>query len=185
MDRAAEYRSEYHDGQMFAMSGGSNEHSKIGGNLYAEFRSALRGSGCEPNNSDMRLRIPGTRSYVYPDLLIRCGENARTPGDIADSPVLIAEVLSPSTELFDRGAKFRKYRTIESLREYVLVSQDEPLVEAFSRQQDGSWRLAITRGLDSSIRIDSLGCEIPLAGVYENVAIPEPADDEPPVPSLP
>jgi Uma2 family endonuclease len=173
LDRAAEQRSEYYDGQMYAMAGGTGRHSKIGGNLFAEFRSRLRGNPCEPFNSGMRVRIPKTGSYVYADLALLCGEEARlaSAGDIAENPILVAEVLSPSTERFDRGAKFDKYRTIDSLREYMLVSQDEPLVELFSRQPGNRWLLTIARGLDASIRIDSLHCEIPLAGIYENVAM--------------
>jgi Uma2 family endonuclease len=175
LDRAAEVRSEYHDGQMFAMSGGTDAHATIGGNLFAEFRAALHGKPCRPSNSDLRLRIPRTRSYVYPDVMVLCREADQLAGqnDMVDSPHLIAEVISPSSEKFDRGAKFAMYKTIESLQEYMLISQDEPLVELFSRQP-GGWFLTEARGLKSVIRIESLGLEIALSGIFERVAFPEP-----------
>ena len=169
LDRAAEYRSEYYDGQMFGMSGGTRAHSKIGGNIFAELREALRGKACGPANNDLRLRIPKSRSYVYPDAMVLCGPESESAGkdDIVDSPHLIVEVLSPSTEKFDRGTKFELYKTLDSCREYMLISQDEPHVELFSRQP-GGWFLYEARGLEASIRIDSLGIGIPLAGIYEN-----------------
>ena len=180
IERAAETKSEYHHGQMFAMSGGTNSHSRIGGNLFAEFRQALRGRGCGVNNSDLRLPIPKKRSYVYPDLTVSCQESAsQALADIGEKPILIAEVLSPGTELYDRGVKFGLYKTVESCREYLLISQSEPLVELFSRQV-GGWFLTEARGVDASIRIESLGCEIPLAGIYENVTFPEPPPDSDP-----
>ena len=172
LDRAAEFRSEYHDGQMFAMAGGTDSHSTIGVNIAAEFREALRGKGCRPANSDLRLRIPRQRSYVYPDAMVLCGTAGQPArkNDIVDSPHLIVEVLSPSSEKFDRGAKFELYKPLDSCREYMLISQDEPRVELFSRQP-GGWFPTEARGLEASIRIDSLGIGIPLAGIYENVAI--------------
>ena len=180
IERAAETKSEYHHGQMFAMSGGTNSHSRIGVNVCAEFRQALRGRGCGVTNSDLRLRIPKKGSYVYPDMMISCDEaDSRSQSDSAENPILIAEVLSPSTELYDRGVKFGLYKTVESCREYLLISQSEPLVELFSRQL-GGWLLTEARGVDASIRIESLGCEIPLAGIYENVTFLEPPPDSDP-----
>lgn len=174
LDRAAEVRSEYHEGQMYAMAGGSDAHATLGGNLFAEFRQALRGKPCRPVNNDLRVRIPKTASYVYPDAMVLCGAADQLAGknDIADSPHLIVEVLSPSSEKFDRGAKFAMYKTLESCLEYMLVSQDQPLVELFSRRP-GGWFLTEAHGLDSSIQIESLDLAIPLAGIYERVALPE------------
>ena len=179
LDREAEVRSEYHDGQMYAMSGGTAAHSMIGLNITAELRQALRGKPCRPVNNDLRVRIPKTRSYVYPDAMVLCGAADRLAGknDIVDSPHLIVEVLSPSSEKFDRGAKFALYKTLASCHEYMLVSQDEPLVELFSRRP-GGWFLTEAHGLDASIRIESLELAIPLAGIYERVALPEPPATE-------
>ena len=186
IERTAETRSEYHDGQMFAMAGGTEAHSAIGGNLFAEFRQALRGKTCGPRNSDLRVRIAKARSYVYPDVTVVCGGSAQRAGskDIVDNPYLVAEVHSPSSERFDRGRKFDKYRTVESLREYLVISPTEPLVELFSRQPDDRWLLSVARGLDASIRIESLECEIPLAGIYENVAFPDPLTEDAAPPAL-
>jgi len=154
LDRAAETRSEYHDGQMFALAGGSDIHSTIKVNLYVQFAIVLRPRGCRVNDSDLRLRIRQAGSYVYPDMSVYCSENKLSaPGtnDIAENPTLIAEVLSPSTESDDRGFKFARYRTIQSLRVYLLVSQTEPQIEMFTRQANG----------------------IPVAAIYENVAFEE------------
>jgi len=172
LDRAAEIRSEYHDGQMFAMSGGTRPHSTLKVNLCSEFRDALRHSDCVVNDSDLRLRVRQGRSYVYPDMTIYCPKNdppAPGPNDIAENPILIAEVLSPSTESYDRGFKFARYRTIESLRIYLLVSQTEPQVEMFTRQPNGDWLLSVVQGMEAKLRIECLGCTIPLAGIYEKV----------------
>ena len=188
LDRAAEIRSEYHDGQIYAVAGGTDAHATIGGNLFAEFREALRGKPCRPANNDLRLRIPKTHSYVYPDAMVLCGAADQRAGknDIVDSPHLIVEVLSPSSEKFDRGAKFAMYKTLESCHEYMLVSQDEPLVELFSRRP-GGWFLTEAQGLDASIHIESLEQSIPLAGIYERVEQPVPPppfteDAAPPAP---
>ena len=178
LDRAAEVRSEYHGGQMFAMSGGTLLHSKIAVNLASEFSNALRGKDCDVFGSDTRVLIRKPRASVYPDLSVACGKLADETKDILEVPALVAEVRSPSTEKFDRGAKFSKYRNIESLREYMLVSQDAPQVELFSRQASGAWLLTEARGLESSIRIESPGCEIPLAGIYYRVSLPTPEPED-------
>ena len=148
LERKAEYKSEYHDGRIVAMSGGSFAHSQVAVNLTSEFRAALRGRDCKTLQSDLKVRIPQTRSYVYPDCLVVCGP-PRFPvreKDVVENPILVAEVLSNSTEKIDRSRKFAKYRTIGSLRAYMLVSQFEPLVELFSRQPDGEWSLSIASG---------------------------------------
>ena len=171
---------------MFARADGTEAHSTLGGNLFAEFRQALRGKNCRANNSDLRVRIAKARSYVYPDVTVVCGASALRAGskDILEHPHLVAEVLSPSSERFDRGVKFGKYRTIKSLREYLVISPTEPLVELFSRQPDNRWLLSVASGLHASIRIESLECEIPLAGIYENVAFPDPLTEDAAPPAL-
>ena len=146
LEREAAFKSEFHDGQMFAMAGGTRAHSRIAVNLCVAFGPALKDRDCSAENSDLRLHIPQRRSYVYPDLMISCGDDAGPEKNVAERPVLVGEVLSPRTESYDRGAKFAMYRTIDSLREYLLVSQAEPLLELFSRQADGRWVLSETPG---------------------------------------
>jgi Uma2 family endonuclease len=175
IERNAETKSEYHDGQMYAMAGGTRGHSRIAVNLCSEFSLALRDRDCSVENSDLRLRIPGRRSYVYPDLMISCDQAAPSPefeDDIAEMPILVGEVLSPRTESYDRGAKFSMYRTIGTLREYLLASQSEPLVELFSRQPDGHWDISEARGLDAVLQVKSLNCSIALSAIYRRVRFP-------------
>lgn len=140
-ERAAEGKHELWDGEVFAMSGASLVHNQIVRNLIRHLGNALEGMGCQVLPSDMRVRIPGRR-YVYPDVTIVCGPpTLEGEDDVLVNPNLVAEVLSPSTEAFDRGDKFAGYRSLESIREVVLVSQDVRRVECYSRQLDDSWVL--------------------------------------------
>ncbi|MGA2740526.1 MAG: Uma2 family endonuclease [Bryobacteraceae bacterium] len=173
IDRAAEFRSEFVDGEMFAMSGGTNRHGRIQRNLLGEIYMGLRGSACEPFGSDSRVKV-SSRAYVYPDVTVVCGERAAIDpdDDILIEPVAIFEVLSPSTEKYDRGLKFQLYRTIDSLKDYVLVNQEQVRVEQFTRQADGTWTLHDYQGPDETLTIDSIGVAIPLRRIYDQVAIP-------------
>lgn len=175
IERAAEFRSEYYDGVMYAMAGASYIHNIIVGNLAGELRSALRKRGCFVVSNDLRLRVRPGRVYTYPDIIAGC-DPPRFADDQKDTllnPALVIEVLSPSTEANDRGYKFAQYRQIEFLREYVLVSQTEPRIERFVRQADGRWVLTEHVGLDAICRFESVDCEVPLADIYENVTIGE------------
>jgi Uma2 family endonuclease len=177
IERAAEIRSEYYDGVMYAMAGGSYPHSVINVNLVRELSSALRKRGCFVVSSDARLRVSSGRVYTYPDIMAGY-DPPRFADDQKDTllnPALVIEVLSPSTEAHDRGYKFAQYRQLESLREYVLVSQREPRVERFERQADGRWVLSEHVGLDAICRFESVDCEIPLTDIYENIAFGEQA----------
>jgi Uma2 family endonuclease len=172
-DRASELRHEYYGGVMYAMSGGSHVHAYITTNLSSELRSALKGSPCGASAVDLRVKI-SARSYVYPDVVVVCGEPRYADGeaDILLNPSLIVEVLSPSTERYDRGPKSAWYRTIESLKEYALVSQSEPRVEVYRRQASGEWLLSEAVGLEASCHFDGLKNEpvrIPLSEIYERV----------------
>ena len=169
-ERAAEYRSEYYAGEIFAMAGGSPRHSLIKLNISAMLRDRLLKLPCTPYDSDLRIRIP-TGLYTYPDVSVICGELAFDDEhkDTVLNPTVLVEVLSPTTEAYDRGKKFDHYRRIESLREYVLVSQDEPRVERFLRNDDGTWTLAIASGLSDSIALPSLGLTLPLSEVFAKV----------------
>jgi Uma2 family endonuclease len=182
-ERKAEYKSEYSDGEMYAMSGASREHNRITVNLVRVVGNQLRGSSCEPFSADMRVRIPYPHSYVYPDLVVTCGKADFEDEelDVLLNPVLVVEVLSSSTEKYDRGVKFSLYRRIESLREYVLVSQDMPHVERFVKRDEG-WVLMDAEGLEATIRLESISCELSLAEVYDRVTFPaaENENAEPP-----
>jgi Uma2 family endonuclease len=176
LERNAEFKSEYVDGRIVAMTGASAPHVTIVGNVSAELRSHLRGGPCRAYASDMRVQIGGGSRYTYPDVAVACGRQEFLDGvlDTLTNPALIVEVLSPSTEAYDRGEKFQHYRMIETLQEYVLAAQDKPLVERFVRHGE-FWQLAVVSGLDASLELTSVGCTIPLREIYENVEFPDPA----------
>lgn len=167
IERQAETKSEFHDGQMFAMAGGSGSHS----HLAMKACSLLEGRvppGCTTLNSDMRIRVAATGLNTYPDGSVVCGE--WDPGsDFVENPVLIVEVLSPSTEAYDRDKKFEAYQMIPSLREYLLIHQDRRRVEHFSKLDDGSWNLRICSGDEGSIVIPSLAVTIGTGELYEKI----------------
>ena len=174
IERRAETKSEYLDGEMFAMTGGSFPHNIIVGNLVGELRQGLKGRSCTVVPSDLRAHIPATGLYTYPDVTVVCGEPRFEEGQEMDTllnPSLIIEVLSPTTEAYDRGKKFEHYDTIESLAEYVLVSQTTPRVEQFTRQEGGRWLFTATSGLDAKVLFSSIGCELALAEIYHKVPL--------------
>lgn len=170
-EEVAEYKSEFYRGEVFAMSGGTVRHNIISGNIFTGLKNRLRGSGCRPFTSDQRIRIPNDDFDTYPDASVVCGEIQLDEIDrnAIVNPRLLVEVLSPSTEKYNRGKKFDLYRDAESLREYILISQDEPHVERFVKQSDGSWNLMVYKGLDSALELPSLSCSIPLSEIYEDV----------------
>lgn len=169
-ERLAEERSEFVDGYVVAMSGASVPHNIIASNLNALYRNALKGSPCRPLGSDMKVRTPASRLFTYPDLTIVCGqlELHDEEKDVLLNPTVIIEILSPSTEKWDRGGKFARYQSIPSLQDYVLVSQEIPRVERFSRNGE-EWTLANSIGLDATLRLPSVGVEVGLADIYEDV----------------
>jgi Uma2 family endonuclease len=171
LERTSAYRSEYFQGEIFAMAGGTPRHSLIQTNLTGELRQALKGNSCTTYNSNLRILVDQTGLYTYPDASIVCGplEIAEGQPDVVLNPTVLFEVLSVSTEAYDRGQKFGNYRQIESLREYVLVSQKEILVERFQRNSDNSWTLTESRGIDSQMALTSVGITIPLTEIYDKV----------------
>jgi Uma2 family endonuclease len=174
LDRASPVRNEYFDGRMYAMAGGTHMHSIIIPNLSSELRMALKERPCLVSVSDARVRASG-KLYAYPDIAVVCGQPkyADERRDLLLNPVLIVEVLSPSTESHDRGAKFAQYRKLESLQEYALVSQNEPHVEIFRRQPSGEWLLSESAGMDASCRFTSVDCTVALAEIYDKVTFDE------------
>ena len=171
IERVAEFKSEFFNGEMFAMAGGSPMHSLIATNLTGEARTRLKGRPCVPFNSDLRLKVQATGLYTYPDLSVICGplEFADEQDDVVINPTLIAEVLSDSTEAYDRGKKFEHYRQIPTLQEYLLVSQREARIEQFIREKSGDWRLREAVGMEAQLELPSLKVTIALAEVYANV----------------
>jgi Uma2 family endonuclease len=174
IERKSEYKSEYIDGVIVAMTGASRKHNLITVNLSREISRQLKGRPCESYTSDMRVRVPSTRLYTYPDVVVVCGE-PQFEDDRLDTllnPTLIVEVLSKSTEIYDRGTKFSFYRTIETLDEYLLVAQNEYRVEHYVRQAEGRWLLSDYRSLEETIELTSIECEIALSEMYDKVALP-------------
>jgi len=171
IERSATIRSEYIDGEMVAMSGGSWEHGLIAANVVGELRQKLKRRPCQIQGSDLRIRVASGRLYTYPDVTVVCGEPQfeDSQRDILVNPTLIGEVLSPSTEAYDRGKKFELYRSIPSLRGYLLVSQDDPHVELFTLQPDGRWFFTATAGLETTVTLASIECDLALAEIYDKV----------------
>ncbi|HSK79530.1 MAG TPA: Uma2 family endonuclease [Thermoanaerobaculia bacterium] len=171
LERQADIRSEYLDGEMFAMSGGNRWHSLVKVNLSGELSAQLKPRPCEVYSSDQRIHIPLTGLYTYPDVVVVCGE-PRFEDDHVDTllnPRVLIEVLSPTTESYDRGKKFEHYQSIDSLAEYLLVDQSRPRVEHYFRQDGNQWLLTVFEGLDSTVSLPSLQCELALAEVYDKV----------------
>lgn len=173
IERESETRSEYFEGEMFAMSGGSYVHNVIVGNLVGELRQQLKKRPCTVCPNDQRVRVPETGLYTYPDVVVVCGEPSFEDESVDTllNPVLIVEVLSPTTETYDRGKKFDGYRTIASLAEYVLVSQHEARVEQYLRQEGGRWGFISTLGRERSVALASIQCELALEEIYDKVAL--------------
>jgi Uma2 family endonuclease len=171
IERAAEFKSEFFDGERFAIAGGTPQHSLIATNLAAEFRNRLKAGPCVPYHGDLRVKIEATGLLTYPDLSVICGplQFAAGTDDTVVNPTVLVEVLSDSTEAYDRGEKFEHFRQIPSLKDYLLVSQKEPRVELFTLQSDGHWRLSEAAGLDASLELPSLRISLSLAEVFANV----------------
>ncbi len=174
LEREAEYKSEYYDGEIFAMAGASITHSLITANVIRELGTLLRGGRCNTYDSNLKIKVSSTGLYTYPDASVICGAVEQPPESdhTALNPTLIVEVLSDSTEAYNRGRKFEHYRSLPSFREYVLVSQKEPLVETFFRQPEGNWLFSAVRGLDATVRLHSLGVDLRLSEVFLAVEFP-------------
>ena len=179
MERASPVRHEFFRGEAFAMAGASHQHNLIVANTVGALWSALRDRPCEVYPSDMRVKVEATGLYAYPDVTVVCGPPRLEDehGDTLLNPLVLVEVLSDSTESFDRGGKFEQYRTIPSLAEVVFVSQKEAHVEHFERQADGSWRLREYRA-GQRLVLPAPGCEVAVDDLYLRV-FPAPAEGAP------
>ena len=172
IEREAPYKSEYYNGEMFAMAGVRAPHDLIAGNVHGTFWSAFRSRPCRAHTSDMRVRTV-TRHYTYPDTSAVCGEPQYLDErqDTLLNPSLIVEVLSPSTEAYDRGKKFELYQSIPSLREYLLLASDRVHADLYVPQATGLWLLSSAGELDDVLTMESVGCSLKLADLYEKVEV--------------
>ena len=171
IERAADHKSEYYEGEMFAMAGGSLRHAWIIMNIGGELRQQLKGRPYFITASDLRLRVSPTGLYTYPDVMVVCGE-PQYAGDQKDTllnPSVIIEVLSDSTRDYDLGRKFQHYRTLSSLREYLMVAQDKPHIDHWLRQDENRGMLTEYNGLSQSITLPSIECVLALSEVYDKV----------------
>lgn len=175
LEEQSEIRHEYDGRRVYAMTGASRQHNRIVMRTSATLFNQLRPGSCEVYPSDMRLKVERYGIYTYPDLSVVCGPMELT-GDRLDTmtnPTLLIEVLSPSTERYDRGRKFEYYRSIESLRAYLLIAQDRPHAELYLRRADNTWLLIDFHGLDQAIPLEAIGCSLALADLYADVAFDE------------
>jgi len=180
LDRAAEFKSEYHAGEIFAMAGGSENHDTIIVNVTVSLGSQVRGGPCRLSTADMRVQIPEADRYTFPDVTVVCGERqfADERRDVLLNPTLVVEVLSRTTEAYNRGEKAKAYRQLASLQEYLLIAQDRPHVEQYKRQPDGRWLLSEADDLGAVVHLPSIGCDLALADVYEGVSFDPPAQPQ-------
>jgi Uma2 family endonuclease len=174
-ERQSEIKHEYIDGEVFAMAGATWNHNMICTYTSAALIAALSGKPCQVSSADMRVKAG--KNYVYPDILVVCGEPELEINEFDNllNPTLIIEVLSPSTELYDRSKKFDLYRAIDSLQEYLLISQDKPRIERFLRQND-VWVYTDVKGRNSSIALPSINCTLSLSSVYEKITFNDESD---------
>lgn len=173
-ERDAETKSEYFQGEIFAMAGSSPTHSVIANNVGAILALALRKKPCVAFQSDMRVKIAAIRKHCYPDVSVACGKPEYERDAFGDSllnPTLIVEVMSPLSSDYDRGTKFSHYRALPSLKEYALVDSERVGVEVFTKQPNGKWLLSEYKSLSESAALESVDCALSLAEIYEKTDI--------------
>ena len=173
IERLADTKSEYHGGEVFAMAGGTAPHAEVAANFIGELRARSKGGPCRIYTADMRIGVAGESNFVYPDVSGLCVEPRfrDETRDVLLNPSFVVEVLSPSTEAYDRGRKLAIYMAIPSIVEIVLVSQDQVRVDKYTRQPDGIWRFDVIEGRESHVRFESIGCEIVLADFFDGVEL--------------
>jgi Uma2 family endonuclease len=175
-ERRQETKHEYWNGQIYAMAGASERHNLISLNVGAELRTKLRGRGCRVYPGDLRIRIPATGLYTYADVVVVCGQPQFDDSELDTllNPTLIVEVLSKSTESYDRGTKFQNYRSLASLMEYVLIDQNSYYLEHFVRQGQEQWLFSEVKGVEGLLHLPTLDCSLALADIYEQVEFTTP-----------
>jgi len=173
-EKDAEFRSEYFRGEMFAMAGASANHNLIVGNCVQTLGQQLKKKPCRVYPSDLKLRIEATGLFTYPDLSVVCGDPQieTNGGDVLLNPVVLVEVLSDSTEAYDRGKKSQHYRTIPSLKHYALIAQDRHSIDCFTRKPDGSWVLTSCHALDEKVELEAIDCQLAITEVFDKVVFP-------------
>jgi Uma2 family endonuclease len=174
LEEKAVYRSEYVDGYIFKMAGGTESHIQISFNVTRLFSDKLRGK-CRAYQSEMKVWVEEAGTFFYPDVTLVCGERKfyKDRRDAVENPILLVEVLSKTTEEYDKNDKFLTYRTIPSFQEYVLISQNRPAIQQFSRQSDGRWLHQATIGLNSKVYFESVDTEISMQEIYDLVEFEE------------
>ncbi|AZB71907.1 Uma2 family endonuclease [Synechococcus elongatus] len=173
-EAASDVKHEYRAGEVYAMASATDAHSTIAGNLFVFLRNHVRGSGCRVYMSDMKARLERSNCFYYPDLLVTCDPRDQETATYKRFPKLIVEVLSPSTEAFDRGDKFADYQTLESLEEYVLISTSRQRVDCFRHSPEGIWTLQFYLPNAEVLPLQSIGLEVQLSELYEDVTLPPP-----------
>ena len=169
LELQADVKHEYIDGYAYAMAGASDAHVTVSGNLFALLRNHVRGSGCRVFISDMKARIEQLNRYYYPDVMVTCDARDKENTKEKKFPCLIVEVLSDSTEAFDRGDKFADYQVLETLQEYVLINVKRQRIECFRRNQDGMWLLQSYTDQDKYFQLQSVNFEAEMSALYEDV----------------
>ncbi len=172
LERQSEHKSEYVNGEIFAMTGASLKHNLVAGNIFGELRQQLKGRQCHAYVADMRVKVTATGLYTYPDVVVIRGEPEFEDKyfDTLLNPTLLVEVFSQSTERYDRIAKSSYYRTLDSLAEHLLVAQDEVRLEQYVKQPDGQWLLFECCSLDNVIELSSISCSLAVRDVYDKVS---------------
>ena len=175
LERQAEYKSEYFNGEIFAMTGASRRHNLVAGNVLASLHLQLRKRPCEIYPSDMRVKVSPTGLYTYPDVIVVCGEPIfdDQQKDTLLNPTVLVEVLSKSTASYDRGEKFEHYRKLDSLAEYLVVAQNKYHAEHYIRQPDNRWLLSETDDRQQTIHLSSIECDLALTDIYDKVEVDE------------
>lgn len=173
LERRSDTKSEYFAGEIFAMGGASRWHNLIVTNCVRELSLQLKGRPCRVYPSDMRVKVSPTGLYTYPDVVVACGAEQfdDEQKDTLLNPIVLIEVLSESTEAYDRGGKFEQYRKLDSLAEYLLIAQDKPHVEHYVRQANGQWLFSDLSGLGGVVQLPSIECSLALAEVYDKVEL--------------
>lgn len=171
LEQTSTQKHEYYNGEIYAMTGGTEAHNLLAGNTHAALHAQLRRRPCKVYNSDQKIKVLATGLHTYPDVTVVCGQPQfiDRPRLTLINPTVIIEVLSPSTERYDRGMKFRNYRTIPTLQDYILISQDDYRIEQYVRQANDEWLLREAVGVEAQVIIRSIDCILALEDVYEKV----------------